>query len=96
MKSTKARAQVKRAGEGQLQVILGAKNKFFQFHKWLRDCGKFFTERAGDSETDGANTTRLLQCGNDVVIVSGSRGIEIWNPTVLYDDREGRPAIQRL
>ena len=85
MNGTKARAQVKRAGEVQQQVILGEKNKVFQFRKWHSDCRKFFTERAGDSESDGANTSRLLESGNDIVIVHRSWGIEIWGTPVLYD-----------
>ena len=55
---------------------------------------KVFQERVSDGKADGANTTRLLQRSNDIILVCRRRAIEIWKPSVLYDDRKGWPDIQ--
>lgn len=83
MQSTQVRAPPKSAGDGQLHVILGQKSELFKFRQCLRDCGNIFDERADDGEADATYTTRLLQCGDDIVIVLGGRGIGIQNPLVL-------------
>jgi hypothetical protein len=68
-------APPKSGGEGQLRSIL-----VLLVPKLAQGLRTVFEERAGDGEADGANTNRLLERCDDIVIVLWSRWIEIWSP----------------
>lgn len=93
MESTEARAPPKRAGQDWRRVFSRKQGQFFQFQKRLRNYGKFSEERTRDGKADQENTVRWLESGNDIVVVFGSWWIEIWETAILYENRQGWPAI---